>query len=344
MSNKNQVNHNEDSGLMDCIEHELFWEQDEFEVGSNVSLYFQEEEVNQYNSNMTTLGLTSIFFFTFGTAEVYGFIRSNSLCLLADSTNSVAEGILYAISFCIESYKIQIRTKKLSYGTILFSDILFPVFATIILIGFMLYIIVESLQILMNPHMDADVDMQYVLIFGSINLVMDIICISVFIHGITSSKSNLFKENITIEASEKVTNQQEIGDLTRLLEENRSQNRSPNKHETSVVREEISENNYVMLSAAINLGADLVNVIAELVAWAVSYYGHYPSHTCDAVGGLISAIIIILISLWLLFDISLAYGRLSANKRKIQEAYEKQETINDQSFSSFDSTKQTIIR
>lgn len=60
----------------------------------------------------------------------------------------------------------------------------------------MVYVVISSVNVLVHPSSDNDVDITYIFIFSGINLAVDVICISFFVHGVATGKRYLWRRHI----------------------------------------------------------------------------------------------------------------------------------------------------
>ena len=249
------------------------------------------------NQDLWALAASCAGFYGFGIIEmVYAFI-SHSLCLLVDSTNSMVDGTLFCMSFFIELYKAANNQKQLPYSFLLFTEVYFPLFATLVLIAFMIEAICKSIPILINPN-DNDVDIMYVFIFGSLNLVIDLIVAAFYVHDFVGFQ---YGQKVVME--------------DKTCRSGTSTPGTPLVVKPNII--EVDDKNYIMVSAVIHLGSDILNAMLEIGAASFAYFGHYNANICDATAALVSAFIVIAICIWFLYDISCAYQRLERNKDKL---------------------------
>ena len=81
----------------------------------------------------------------------------------------------------------------------------------------------------------------------------------------------------------------------------------------------MKEKNYNMISAAVHLSADFFNALVELIAAISAMYFGINADIADASASLISAVCILLLSLHVLYDISLYSERLIKTKSEVIE-------------------------
>jgi Co/Zn/Cd efflux system component len=203
------------------------------------------------------------------------------------------------MSFFIEVYRVSNRQNQLPYSFLLFSQVYFPLFATLVLVAFMVDAIIESIPVLINPNSKPPVDIMYVFLFGSLNLIIDICVAFFYLHDF-----------IGVPCFQKVVLEDKTGrsgfstPMTPLVGE------KPNKIE-------VEDRNYIIVSAIIHLVADALNAVLELGAVCFVYYGHYNANFSDALVAIISAVIVIAVCIWFLFDIASAYRLLEKSKGEL---------------------------
>jgi len=271
----------------------------------------KKSDQQQCTEDLWALGASCVGFFAFGITElIYAYI-SNSLCLLVDSTNSMVDGTLYCMSFFIEMYRVSNRKNQLPYSFLLFSQVYFPLFATLVLVAFMINAVVESVPVLIDPNSKPPVDIMYVFLFGSLNLMIDFFVAFFYLHDFIGIPCF---QRIVLE--DKANRSRISTPMTPLVAE------KPNKIE-------VEDRNYIMVSAVIHLVADALNAFLELGSAFLTYYGHYNANFCDALVAVISAVIIVVVCAWFLYDISCAYQRLESSKDQLLIGEKKEESYAD---------------
>lgn len=179
---------------------EKTYTRDDVESMITVSMNYIEEEVEQYNYNLISLGTSTVFFTLFGLGEYFASVESNSLCLFADSMNCIIDSLTYAIAFYLEYFKLTNKGVELSYYTLWIMNIFIPFVSVIVLIVFMSFVMYDSINILRDPPLVSDVDINYIFLCAGINLLVDVICVGTFIHGMVSGK-DLFEEEVQLNAT-----------------------------------------------------------------------------------------------------------------------------------------------
>ena len=145
----------------------------------NFSIRFPSNDKDSKTRNMNQLALliATIFYAVFGVIEFYAGDFSNSLALQADSINCFVDAATYLMSYVVEGFKISNEGVELSYEVLFIVEILLPAISTFVLLGYMIYFMVEAILVLVHPSTHPEVDMHIVIWFSVINLLFNaIIC------------------------------------------------------------------------------------------------------------------------------------------------------------------------
>lgn len=207
-------------------------------------------------SNKFLLLLTAILFGLFVIGQTVGAILSNSLALLGDSAAMSVDVLAYFANWYGEDMKD--KGIELSAKDRRFIKIYLPLLSVSLLFGVNIYITVDASMTLADHPEEEDVDTRFLLVFGILNLVVDIIASYYFY----VRKDDVFRETA-------------IPDL-----------------EINTINSENGENmeyNFNMLTAFSHLGGDTFRTLATLAAGIVSMTTTINGDVCDAVAGLIAA-------------------------------------------------------
>lgn len=264
----------------------------------NVSVTYMQKEV--CNQDLLALGASSVGFISFGIMElVYSFI-SHSLCLMVDSVVALMDASIYIMSFAIELYKSCNQGTKFSFQFLLFTEVYFPLFCTLVLIAFMMSALVQSIPVLQHPDDKSDVEISYVFIFGSINLVIDLICASFYVPEVIGNPC--FQK---IKMEKNIGEPQILPAATPLIEPQ------------NPISMEIDDKNFIMVSACIHLFSDILYAMLEIIAACLSYFWKLNANLCDASAAIASAIVVIGVCIYFLIELWHNYKRIEGRRRKL---------------------------
>ena len=152
-----------------------------------VSVRFEEDK--SHNLNQISLLIAASFYGVFGIAEAYYGTAAHSLALAADSANCIVDAITYIVSYFVEDYKIS--NDDLTYFDLLIVEIYIPVVSIFVLMGFMIYIMVDAIVVLNSPPDSIEVDMDEVLIFSFVNIAVNVCCIGILVYNSSVEKSKI---------------------------------------------------------------------------------------------------------------------------------------------------------
>ena len=157
----------------------------------NFSIQFSAnaEQTKAHSMNQLALLMATIFYALFGSAEVYAGYISKSLALQADSINCFVDAAAYLTSYFVEGFKLSNEGVELSYEALFVVEILIPAISTLILLGYMIYFMVEAIGVLINPATNPTVDMEIVIWFAVVNIMFNIIIIPLTLYRENESKS-----------------------------------------------------------------------------------------------------------------------------------------------------------
>lgn len=213
-----------------------------------------DDQLSPKYSNKFLLLLTAILFGLFVIGQTIGAIMSNSLALLGDSAAMSVDVVAYFANWYGEDMKD--RGLELSSKDRRLIKIYLPLLSVTLLFGVNIYITVDASMTLADHPEDEDVDTRFLLVFGILNLVVDIISSYYFY----LRKDDVFRE-VAIPDIER------IGD-----------------------NKEGVEYNFNMLTAFSHLGGDTFRTVATLAAGIVSMTTTINGDVCDAVAGLVAAL------------------------------------------------------
>lgn len=209
-------------------------------------------------SNKFLLLLTAVLFGLFVIGQTIGAILSNSLALLGDSAAMSVDVIAYFGNWYGEDMKE--KGVELSEKDRRFIKIYLPLLSVSLLFGVNIYITVDATMTLIDHPEEEDVDSRFLLIFGILNLVIDIVSSYYFY----LRKDDVFRETAIPDNDVEADANGNIDDVV--------------------------EYNFNMLTAFSHLGGDTVRTLATLAAGIVSMTTTINGDVCDALAGLIAAV------------------------------------------------------
>lgn len=236
-------------------------------------------------SNKFLLLLTAILFGIFVIAQTVGAVLSNSLALLGDSAAMSVDVIAYFGNWYGEDMKDQ--GLELSKKDRKFLKIYLPLLSVSLLFGVNVYITVDAIMTLIDHPEEEDVDSRFLIIFGVLNLAVDIVSSYYFY----LRKDDVFRETVI-----------------------------PNDHIEADINgssDEFIEYNFNMLTAFSHLGGDTCRTVATLAAGIVSMTTTINGDVCDAIAGLIAATTIYSIIFKLLQEMNKNWTEEKENARDV---------------------------
>merc|ERR1711871_404808 len=255
---------------------------------------------------------------------------SESLSLEADAVNCLIDAVTYVVAYIVEDIKVKNADDGLSYETLFWMEVYVPAISMLILLGFMAYVVYDALTIIIHPP-SYKVDVLYILVFSSINLVVALTCLTFMLIG---NEDDPMSDKIVIEVStgtsqfgeESPLLHSELGilksvdDLMRAKDDTFKSTVSHLVTESScedgtyLLKQEVGGKNYNMISAILHLAADLLIAVSELLAALISLIFRVDPDLCDACAALVGASVVVLISFYVLFELYLVYERLNCSR------------------------------
>ena len=209
---------------------------------------------NRYN--IKALGIISFLFGAFVICEVIGALASNSLSLLGDAAAMSVDVFSYFANMYAE--RVKSKDGELSIDMRWILQVYIPLFSITCLLGVTAWITSDAISVIISPSDDDDVDVLFLYLFASGNMVIDIISYYLF----HSKWSTVFNDEAM---------------------QNRS--RSVSRSESVELQESIDSTNKMnlnMMSAFTHVGGDTLRTSSVFIAAVVATTGVASGELCDA--------------------------------------------------------------
>ena len=132
----------------------------------------QERELNEHNRTLKKLYYSVTIAFFFMSAEIVGGFLSHSIAILADAAHILTDILGFTISIISLKIAQKKATESMSYG-FLRAEILGAMFSIIIIWGLTLWLIIEAIKRLVEPHPIDGLIMLIIACFGLLgNVIM----------------------------------------------------------------------------------------------------------------------------------------------------------------------------
>lgn len=209
----------------------------------------------------------------------------------------------------------------------LFTEIFIPLFAIMTLIGVTSYFCIEAIKVLYDKERITDtVNIVYLYIFSGINIIVDILCITMFF----LRRKDIFiekKVNLLPQLSLDDSIHSQNSEFGQLHDEDTEDEFYGIAHDnTPTVNDKINrlnndiliikdKKNLNMVSAFAHIGGDSLRTVSVLIAAGVSTWTGASIDICDAWGAIAVSALVLLIMVPLIFDLYRACRVLAEEAR-----------------------------
>ena len=253
---------------------------------SDVEIQNAKEEVAKPKSNIRMLGVIAALFAGFVVSEIIGAFASDSLSLLGDAAAMSVDVFTYLANMWAEWTKSKYGSVDLKTRWIL--EVYVPTFSLCALISVTIWVTIDAINTIITPDDEDEVDVLFLYLFASGNMLIDIISYYLFYE----KWGSVFQED----------------------DKERRKFSLPSPDEMSIVEtfdRVVIKKNLNMMSAFTHVGGDTLRTLSVFIAAAVCSISGASGALCDAWAAVVVTITIIGIIVPLACTIWTVSGELS---------------------------------
>lgn len=253
-------------------------------------------------SNLYSLLFAFLSFLSFSIVQLCFSLKANSQAMLGDSLTMILDALTYGGNGLAEYAKGKETGRPLRQSkTLLYIECLGPSFSVITLVAVTIYILVEASKTIRGFHdsndnvsSDDDTNVEIMLLFSSLNLLIDIVNVYNFIKNRNRKREDA--ESISSSSDVDFGDKESTDNIN--IDSNNSKSNNSNDDDDDIISNNTSkkslsvDDNMNMCSAYTHVFADTLRSVAVLVAAMIAEFAGANGEYCDAVAAIVVSAII----------------------------------------------------